>query len=116
MMKPMNVLVDIDGTVSDDIPNEESHKFGDAKVIEGSVESVNRLHDDGHIITFFTSRTEIHREATETWLIRNGFKYNSLLMGKPRGGNYVWVDNLLKGGVSFDGSWINAMSEIYHMN
>ncbi|GIR82143.1 MAG: hypothetical protein CM15mP83_8690 [Flavobacteriaceae bacterium] len=33
--------------------------------------------------------------VTEDWLNSNGFKYHSLLMGKPRGGNYHWIDNHL---------------------
>ncbi|MBL8030923.1 MAG: class I tRNA ligase family protein, partial [Candidatus Doudnabacteria bacterium] len=48
----------------------------------------------GHIITFFTSRTEAHRAVTEEWLQRHGFKYHGCLFGKPRGGNYHWIDNL----------------------
>ena len=32
---------------------------------------------------------------TEEWLKKHGFKYHSLLMGKPRGGNYHWIDNHL---------------------
>jgi hypothetical protein len=31
--------------------------------------------------------------VTERWLVENGFQYHTLLMGKPRGGNYHWIDN-----------------------
>ena len=27
------------------------------------------------------------------WLAQHGFHYHGLLMGKPRGGNYHWIDN-----------------------
>ena len=55
---------------------------------DGSVETLNKWYDDGHIITFFTSRTEEVRQITEDWLDKHGYKYHGLLMGKPRGGNY----------------------------
>ena len=46
------LLIDIDGTVSEDIPNEEPHRFKDAKVIEGALEWVNLQYEQGHRITF----------------------------------------------------------------
>ena len=48
--KKNNILIDIDGTVSDDIPNEKSELFKTAKVLENSVESVNKLYEAGHHI------------------------------------------------------------------
>jgi hypothetical protein len=88
-----NYLVDIDGTICEDIPNEEPERMAGAAVSPGAVDTLNRWYDEGHIITFFTSRTEEHRAVTEEWLKRNGFKYHTLLVGKPRGGNYHWIDN-----------------------
>jgi uncharacterized HAD superfamily protein len=88
-----NYLIDIDGTICDDIPNEEPWRMIDAQLYPDALETINKWHDEGHIITFFTARTEAHRGITITWLDRNGFKYHGLLMGKPRGGNYHWIDN-----------------------
>jgi hypothetical protein len=88
-----NYLVDIDGTVCEDIPNEEPERMVNAAAFPGAVDTLNKWYDEGHIITFFTSRTEKHREVTEEWLKKNGFKYHTLLVGKPRGGNYHWIDN-----------------------
>ena len=88
-----NFLIDIDGTVCDDIPNEEPERMGTAKVYPDALTTLNRWFDEGHIITFFTSRTEAHRTITEQWLKDNGFKYHGMVMGKPRGGNYHWIDN-----------------------
>src|SRR5438874_773018 len=81
-----NFLVDIDGTVGEDIPNEEPERMADAGVYADALTKVNQWYDEGHIITFFTSRTEEQREVTERWLKKCGFKYHSMLMGKPRGG------------------------------
>jgi hypothetical protein len=88
-----NYLIDIDGTICEDIPNEEPERMVTAKMLPYALNKVNKWYDEGHIITFFTSRTEAHRQITEDWLKRNGFKYHSLLVGKPRGGNYYWLDN-----------------------
>lgn len=88
-----NFLIDIDGTICDDIPNEEPERMEDAALYPDALEQCNKWYEEGHIITFFTSRTEAHREVTEYWLDKHGFNYHGLLMGKPRGGNYHWVDN-----------------------
>jgi len=88
-----NFLIDIDGTVCEDIPNEEPERMATAKVYPDALATLNKWYDEGHIITFFTSRTEAHRDVTEKWLKDNGFKYHGLLVGKPRGGNYHWIDN-----------------------
>ena len=112
----LNIMIDIDGTVSDDIPNEESHRFINASLIDGAVEKVNKLYSEGHIITFFTSRKEDHRNDTETWLKNNKFLFHNLLMGKPRGGNYVWIDNLFVKGVYFKNNWDETFDEVSNIN
>jgi FMN phosphatase YigB (HAD superfamily) len=83
-----NFLIDIDGTICDDIPNEEPWRMADAEVFPEALEKLNTWYGEGHIITFFTSRTEEHRAVTEAWLKKHG-----MLMGKPRGGNYHWIDD-----------------------
>lgn len=88
-----NYLIDIDGTITEDVPNEEPERMVTCEPFEDALEVLNEWYDEGHIITFFTSRTEEHRIVTETWLNKHGFKYHGLLMSKPRGGNYHWIDN-----------------------
>lgn len=88
-----NFLIDIDGTITEDVPNEEHERMETCAPFPDALETLNGWYDQGHIITFFTSRTEEHREVTERWLEKHGFKYHGLLMGKPRGGNYHWIDN-----------------------
>ena len=60
-----NFLIDIDGTICDDIPNEEPERMVNVPCYEDALEVINNWYDEGHIITFFTSRTESHREVTE---------------------------------------------------
>jgi len=100
-----NYLIDIDGTICDDIPNEEPHRMVTAEVYPDALEILNKWYDEGHIITFFTSRTEEHRVVTEEWLKKHTFKYHGLLMGKPRGGNYHWIDNHMVKATRFKGKF-----------
>ena len=88
-----NYLIDIDGTICDDIPNEEPERMLTAKVYPDAQELINKWYDEGHIITFFTSRLEAHRANTEQWLKDNEFRYHGIMFGKPRGGNYHWIDD-----------------------
>ncbi len=88
-----NFLIDIDGTICEDVPNEEPERMLTAELIPNALEMVNKWYDEGHIITFFTSRLEEHREYTEIWLKKMGFKYHGIMFGKPRGGNYHWIDD-----------------------
>lgn len=96
-----NLLIDIDGTITDDVPNERTDLMSVVQPYEGAVEKINEYYSAGHIITFFTSRTDEHRVVTLEWLNRHGFKFHQLLMNKPRGGNYYWVDNHLVKGIRY---------------
>ena len=106
-----NYLIDIDGTICDDIPNEEPERMLTAEVYPDALETLNKWYDEGHVITFFTSRTEEHREYTEIWLKQHGFKYHGLLMGKPRGGNYHWVDNHLVKATRYNGKFTDLVEK-----
>ena len=106
-----NYLIDIDGTICDDIPNEEPERMLTAELYPDALETLNKWYDEGHIITFFTSRTEEHREYTEIWLKQHGFKYHGLLMGKPRGGNYHWVDNHLVKATRYNGKFTDLVEK-----
>jgi len=106
-----NYLIDIDGTVCDDIPNEEPERMPHAKVYPDALETLNKWFDEGHIITFFTSRTEAHRVVTEKWLADNNFKYHGLLMGKPRGGNYHWIDNHMVRATRYEGKFTDLIKK-----
>ena len=62
-----NFLIDIDGTICEDIPNEEPERMATAGCYDGVVEQINKWYDEGHQICFFTSRLEEHRSVTEEW-------------------------------------------------
>ncbi|HLT49273.1 phosphoheptose isomerase [Aequorivita nionensis] len=106
-----NYLIDIDGTITDDIPNEEPERMATCEPFPDALKTLNKWYDEGHIICFFTSRTEAHREVTETWLNKHGFKYHTMLMGKPRGGNYHWVDNHLVRATRYKGRFTDLVEK-----
>ena len=113
-----NYLIDIDGTITDDVPNEDVERMKIVDPYEGSKDMINDWFNDGHIITFFTSRTEDLREITEEWLNKHKFKYHYLLMNKPRGGNYHWIDNHIVRATRYNGKWaplttINANIQVF---
>jgi len=85
---------------------EEAESYLHKKVEDGELR-----YDEGHLICFFTSRVEAHRKVTESWLRDNGFKYHSLLMGKPRGGNYHWIDNHLVKATRYNGKFTDLIEK-----
>ena len=102
-------MIDIDGTITDDVPNEEPERMATCKPFPDALKTLNQWYTDGHIITFFTSRTEEHRAVTEAWLDKHGFLYHGLLMGKPRGGNYHWIDNHIVRATRYQGTFSNLV-------
>jgi hypothetical protein len=72
---------------------------------------INKWFEEGHSIYFFTSRTEEHRAVTEAWLNKNGFKYHGIIFGKPRGGNYHWIDNHIIKATRFSGKFSDLVVE-----
>ena len=101
-------LIDIDGTVCDDIPNEKSHLYSSANHFPDALRIINKWYDDGDVITFFTARESKDREVTENWLKEKGFKYHGLVMDKPRikeGQEYVWIDNRKVRAINYKGYW-----------
>lgn len=106
-----NYLIDIDGTITDDIPNEEPERMLTCEPFPDALETINRWYDEGHQICFFTSRTEDLKKITEDWLDKNGFRYHSVLCGKPRGGNYHWIDNHLVKATRYKGKFTDMIEK-----
>lgn len=114
-----NFMIDIDGTICDDVPNEEPERMLTVLPYPDALEVINKWYDEGHIITMFSSRTEEHRDITEKWLALHGFKYHFILLSKPRGGNYHWIDNHNVKATRFKGKFTdlilrNHEIEVFH--
>jgi len=106
-----NYLIDIDGTICDDIPNEQPEKMITAKAFTDALNVIKKWYEQGHIIYFFTSRTEEHRQITEEWLKNNGFPYHGIIFGKPRGGNYHWIDNHIVKATRYKGKFTDFIEK-----
>ncbi len=104
-----NFLIDIDGTICDDIPNEEPERMVTTLPYPDALKIINKWYSEGHRITFFTSRTEEQRKLTEEWLNKHGFKYHAIVTGKPRGGNYHWIDNNIVKATRFRGKFTDLV-------
>jgi hypothetical protein len=111
-----NYLIDIDGTICEDVPNEEPERMLTCEEIPHAKEHVNKWYNEGHIITFFTSRLEAHRENTEIWLKEHGFKYHGIMFGKPRGGNYHWIDDRTVKATKFLGTYGEFIKEMHEID
>ena len=107
-----NFLIDIDGTICDDVPNEEPERMATCDPYPDALDTINKWYEEGHVITFFTSRTDEHREITESWLRKHGFKYHGLLLNKPRGGNYHWIDNHLVKATRYRGKFTDMVKKM----
>ena len=110
-----NFLIDIDGTICDDVPNEEPERMAIVQPYPDALKICNKWYEEGHIITFFTSRTEEHRKITEEWLDKHGFRYHSILFGKPRGGNYHWIDNHIVKATRFKGKFTDLITKTHEI-
>lgn len=104
-----NYLIDIDGTITEDVPNEEPERMATCKPFPDALATIQKWYNEGHIITYFTSRTEEHREVTEAWLKSHGFPMHGLLMNKPRGGNYHWIDNHIVRATQYKGKFTDLV-------
>lgn len=110
-----NYLIDIDGTVTEDVPNEQPERMSIVEPFEGSVEMINNWYDEGHIITFFTSRTDEHEFVTKQWLDKWNFKYHNIIFNKPRGGNYHWIDNHIVRATRYNGKWSKLVNKTHNI-
>jgi uncharacterized HAD superfamily protein len=101
-------LIDIDGTICDDIKNEDSHLYPTANEYPNARNILNKWYDEGNQIHFFTARESKDREVTEAWLKEKGFKYHGIIMDKPRiksNQEYMWIDNRKVRALTYVGTW-----------
>ena len=50
-----NYLIDIDGTICDDVPNEQPERMRHIEPYADALEIINKWYDQGHIIYYFSS-------------------------------------------------------------
>jgi len=84
----LRVGIDLDGTFCTD-----RYKSGGAGLcvpLEGAIETLNRLHELGHEVIFFTHRRGgALKQETLRWLKRYKVKYDTIIFGKPHFDVYI---------------------------
>ena len=118
MKNKLVYIIDLDGTVWDDVPNEVAHnKTATAKVFDNAVEWINKKYNEGNYICLFTARTEAHKKVTEDKLNSIELKYHQLMLNKPRlrhteFDGYHYIDNcaVLKAS-RFEGVWTELVQK-----
>ncbi|MGI0092091.1 MAG: phosphoheptose isomerase [Nitrososphaerales archaeon] len=103
-------MIDIDGVICEHIPNEFPEKMKTAEEIAGARKWINSKFEEGNYICFFTARLEEHRKITKKWLRDCGFKYHRIIFGKPRGGNYHYIDRIHVQATTFKGKFSPMVS------
>jgi uncharacterized HAD superfamily protein len=89
-------VIDIDGTLCEDIPNEHAEKMAVAREIPGARDWINSRYSEGNYICLFTARTEDLERVTKDWLAGHDIKYHKIIFGKPRKlgyEGYHYIDN-----------------------
>jgi uncharacterized HAD superfamily protein len=110
-----NYLIDIDGTITEDVPNEQPDRMSIVEPFESAVDMINSWYKEGHVITFFTSRTDEHELVTKQWLEKWNFKYHNIIFNKPRGGNYHWIDNHIVRATRYNGRWSKLVNKTHNI-
>ena len=95
----MRYTVDIDGTIC--FPGQGEHRYTHATPMWDRIQTINKLYDEGHIITYLTARGmgrynndrelsekefyEFTKNQIESW----GCKFHNLYLGKPSADYYI---------------------------
>ena len=95
------------------VPNEFPERMATALESPGAKEWINEKYREGNYVAFFTARLESHRKVTEEWLSSHGFLYDEIVFGKPRGGNYHYIDRAHVQATTFRGKFAPLVSKSY---
>jgi len=81
--KNQNIYIDIDNTIC----NTDGLRYERAKPIKENIKIINKLYDQGNIITYWTARGTLSKtnyyDLTKKQLLEWGCKFHELKMGKP---------------------------------
>lgn len=79
----MNIYVDIDNTITET----KGCNYEEATPIYERIKKINKLYDNGNIITYWTARGTVSKidyyDLTKQQLDKWGAKHHKLLLGKP---------------------------------
>ena len=97
----MRIVIDLDGTICP--IKEKGQAYGELKPLEGAVEKIRQLKNDGHYIIIQTARNMATQESnlgkvmknigkvTLEWLEKYEIPYDEIYFGKPNA--HVYIDD-----------------------
>jgi len=91
MQKHNTYFVDIDGTIFK-YRKFETYETSKAEPIESTINYLDKVINEGHMIILTTARPEYLRMHTEIELYENEVPYHRLIMGIERGPRYLIND------------------------
>ena len=80
-----------------------------AREVRGAKEWVNGRVEEGHNVCFLTTRPEKLRRSTKAWLESRGFRFHSLVMGKPNAESYHYIDDRHVQATTFKGEYASLV-------
>ena len=108
----LTIAIDLDGTVADctdvdfDKVDKDPEELMKAKPIEGALEAVRKLHEQGNTIVFYSSRDYGSKEVTEKWLKKHGFPFHHVELEKLVA--HIYIDDRAINGCN----WSDVMKEV----
>jgi uncharacterized HAD superfamily protein len=99
----MKIVVDLDGTICEEMPTFEKAL---AKPKKRAIRYLNSLSKKGHFIIIYTARGWAEYNMTYSWLNEHSIPFDVLMMGKPI--YDIWIDDRA---IKFT-SWDNIKCEL----
>ena len=110
--KKLTIAIDLDGTVADckdvdfDKVDKNPQELMKARPIAGALQAVQKLHEEGNTIVFYSSRDHGSKDVTEKWLKEHGFPFHHVELEKFVA--HVYIDDRAINGCD----WNVVMNEI----
>ena len=110
-------IIDIDGTICEDIRNELGpQRMLEALPYKDAIEQINKWFDEGNLICFFTARTDEHRDVTEQWLKQHNVRHHQVIYNKPRRigdfTEYHFIDNAKVRATTYGGTFKEFVKKV----
>ena len=84
----MIIAVDIDGVLCEEMENNWQY-YHKCVPIQHSIDLVNKLFSNGHIIVIYSARLNCDYIVTKDWLDKHNVRYHKLILGKFKADKYV---------------------------
>lgn len=84
MKDKKRIFVDIDGTLTIETEGYGDDVYAERTPHYAMISAVNKLYDEGHYITLYTSRYAEDIHVTIEWCKKHGVQFHELNLNKPK--------------------------------